>query len=476
MLDVELVEEPEDGRRPPPDPSGHDAPRAPGRAPGQAPVDPRERRAMRLRATAVVVATTSLALGWLTLRDAAAVRQDDAQVEAAADSPRLVPTLRTPLREQWRAPADAVVVGDLVLAAEAFQGTVRTIARDVATGALRWVMSRSLTPANRAPLCRSLGSDRATLACELPGRPGIEAANTDQALGSTPGRLITLDSATGATVDLSVLPVGSVGWEVTEGDLVTARLADGSLVVERIDQPAREQRWIGAVPLAAGALARQLRLRVEDGFVLVDGVAGAVLDAETGHVLASPPAGADGVVQLSSGRLGFTVWHGTTGTWHDRLGRPGALLSGVPQEVAVDDGSGEAFVIVRSGPSIVALDAIDAGPAWSRGSIDRALLRLDGLVLLEGVTVLHAVDAVSGATRWTAETRAGPPGSVVVSDGLRVLTVVPGDGTTTLRMVALDLADGHVVWSAPLPAGTTAVSALDGTVVAVGPDAVVVLG
>ena len=475
MLDVELDDEPDAAARP-----GHEghgpAAHHPGHSASPTPTSLRRRRERLLRAMAVTIALGGLVIASLTLRDAAAVRADDARVVTAAGTRGLVPSLRTPLSELWRGPRSTVVVGDVALRAEESGGKVRTVARDAATGKLRWVMPRSLTPGNLSPVCRRLGGRLDDLACEVPGRPGIQAANTDEALGSTPGFLVVLDAATGTTVDVAVLQVGTVGWDVADGDVVTGRLVGGSLQLERVDPAARVVRWTGTVPMPSGVLARQLTLRVAHGFVLVDGVTAAVVDAASGALVGTFPAAGGGGVRLSSGGVGFTVWQGTAGTWHDARGRAGALLSGEPLELAVDDGSGGALELVRSGPSLVSVEVVDTALAWNRGPIDRALLRLDGVLLLDEGGLLRAVDAGGGTNLWSRTASLGSPDSAVVSDGVRVLAVVPGEGAARPRMTAFDLADGGVVWSAPMPVGTTSVSAEDGTVVAVGEDVVVVLG
>jgi len=475
MVDVELDDEPGPPSRHGPELAATGA-QHPGHIAPATGTSLRRDRARLLRAAAVAVVVCAVVIASLSLREEAAVRADDALVAAAARTPGLVPSLRTPLHERWRAGAGSTVVGGVVLRAEESGGSVRTVARELASGDRLWVMQRSLTPGNLTPRCRLLGGPREGLVCEVPGRPGIQAANTDEALGSTPGFLAVLDARTGATVEVAVLEVGTVGWDVVDGDLVTGRLSGTDLMLERVDPEARLVRWSRQVPLPDGVLARQLTLRVTEGFVLVDGVSGIVLDAARGTLLGSFTGSDGGAVGLSASILGFTVWDGTTGSWHDAQGRTGAVLTGSPFELGIDDGSGGALELLRYGPSIMGVEVIDVGLAWNRGPVERALLRLDGRLLLDEGELLRAVDAGSGANLWSVAGSLGSPQAQAASDGLRVLAVVPGAGSERPRLTALDLADGSVVWSTPMPEGTTSVSAEDGTVVAVGQDVVVVLG
>ena len=477
MVDVELDDEPDLPARPPHEGDGP-APHHPEHLGAPAPAAGRARRGRILRATAAVVAVGALAVTGLTLRDSAAVSADDARVHEAADLPGLVASLRSPLAERWRGPASVEVVGSVALTTELYQGTVRTVARDPATGALRWIVPRSLTPGNQPPACRPLAAAADALTCEIPGRVGIQAANTDEALGSTPGRLVTLDATTGAVVDLTVLPVGTAGWAVAGSDVVTAHVKGGELVVARTGPSTQREVWSTSITVPAAVLGRQLSLRVADGLVQLDGATAVVLDVSSGELLGTFAPGRPGSIalQLSSGRLGFTVWQGRTGTWHDRKGRAGATLTGMPVEAAIDDGSGGALLLVRDSSFVFAVDAVDGAPAWTRSPVDAAPLRLHGLLLIEGGGRLQAVDAETGATRWSAAAAAVADGVTPVCDGVRVLAVVPGEGDAPARITAFVLADGSVAWSVPMPAGTTTLSARDGAVVASGESATVVLG
>ncbi len=431
-----------------------------------------------LRASAASLAVAALTIGGLTLHDAAVVHADDALVAASADVPGLVGSLRRPLTEQWRGPGSVEVVGAVALAAELYQGTTRTVARDAATGTVRWLMPRSLTPGNQPPSCRALAAGARALTCEIPGRLGIQAANTDEALGSTPGRLVTLDATSGSVIDLMVLPVATVGWAVAGSDLVTAHVTDDELVVARTGPATQREAWSQRVALPVGTLARQLSLRVADGLVQLSGSTALVLDVDSGTVLGSFLPGLPGstALQLSSGRLGFTVWQGRAGTWHDRRGRAGATLTGTPLEAPIDDGSGGALLLMHDGTFVFAVDAVDSGSLWTRSPIERALLRLHGLLLVEGEGRLQAVDAETGATRWSTLATASADGSVAVCDGVRVLAVVPAEGRGPAMITAFRLDDGGVAWSVPMPAGTSTLSARDGSVVASGDDVTVRLG
>jgi len=488
MLDVELIEEPDaaPGSARTPGPSARRARARPGGEtsadprPDHSPAHSRARLRRRLRVAAVALTTTATVLAALTLSESASTRRDDRSVAAAADTPGLVGSVRRPVQERWRGPAHVAVLSGFQLVPELHRGTTRTVARDTATGEIRWALPLSLTPAHQVPACLPLAHDASTLTCELPGQPGIQAANTDEALGSTPGRLITLDAGSGAVLDVTVLPVGTVGWDVDQSDLVTARMTGGKLLVERLEPVTSTPRWSTTVPLAVGVLARQLTMRASTGFVLLDGVAAVVVDATTGRVLhPSPGAPAEepstGGIRLTADHLGFTVWQARTGIWYDRQGRAGARIDGEPWSTPVDDSSGGSVVLVRDGRALVAVDVLNAAPQWTRAPVERVLLRLDGVLLISSRGALRAADASTGQSLWSTPVAPDSSGPIAVSDGVRVLVVAPGEDGQRPRIRAVDLHDGTERWSVPMPDGTSALTSRNGVVVATGDNLTVVL-
>jgi outer membrane protein assembly factor BamB len=123
----------------------------------------------------------------------------------------------------------------------------------------------------------------------------------------------------------------------------------------------------------------------------------------------------------------------------------------------------------QNGSRVVALDATTGAVRWTRdlpliaarpATGTRAILALDGkIIAASGDGVVHALDMVTGQTRWTAA-RAEPPldwgvpsppdadGRGLATDGARIYV-----SSSTGLIVAISPADGSKLWACPVTSG-----------------------
>lgn len=429
-----------------------DGPASPGAPDGSRGADaartPGRRRRWRAVGAAAAVATgLALAVAVQAEREATAV--DAELVAAAADVPGVVPSLRTPPPDATGWPGDrrtdvvlpdGATVGDRVV-----DGVPRTVALEP-DGSVRWVAPDAVDAAGRGSRCSVAAADADLLLCFVPGVPGDGGPTTDAVLGGTPDRLLVLGAADGRVLGERELGPGTIGWAELEDDVVVGRRIDGTARITR-SALLGPDRWTTEVELPAWVLARNLRLDVADGFVVLTGPAAAVLDGD-GAVLGAWTA--PGVRRISvdvrTSGVGFAVW--TTpeaGTWFSRTGQAGVRLEGAPLRPAVDDGSTPQVLLLQDGWTLRALDVV-RGPLWERRVPESAPARLGGLVVLDEGDELVAVDVATGTEMWSRATgRCWDPGAVV-TDGVRL--AVPADGETCGPVTALGLRDGTERWTA----------------------------
>lgn len=443
MVDVALVD---DGAR---DPSGADEPpRARrGRRPGGGAGRTRLRRAAVAGGVALAVG-----LGVAVQAEREATAADDARVAALAAVEGTVPSLRSPPPDRRGWPGDRsttlVLPDGTQVGSLPVDGALRTVAT-APDGTTRWVAADDVDAAGRGAACAPAAADPGLLTCVVPGVPGVAGPTTDAVLGGTPDRLLVLDAADGQVREEVDLGPGTIDWAPLEDDLVVARRVAGTAEITRRDLLGGDA-WTVRVDLPPWVLARHLRVRVQDGLVVLTGPTAAVLDG-AGTVLGSwtAPGTRRISVDVRTSAVGFAVW--TTpelGTWYDRAGRAGVRLEGSPARPAVDDGSVAQVLLLQDGWTLRALDVV-TGPLWERRVPQSVPARVGGLVLLDEGEDLVAVDVASGDVAWSRPV--GPcwdPGAVV-TDGVRL--AVPADDPACGRTVAVDLRDGTERWTATVP-------------------------
>jgi outer membrane protein assembly factor BamB len=401
MVDVELVEDRPD------EPGAASVERPPTTGPA------RSRPSRRWAPSAVSVLVIGVVLAWSVRAETAEERADAALLAAFADVTGIASSLREPLTEHW---ADAAH------------------AREVA---------------GRSAHCPASVADGTLLVCQVFGEPGQGGPTTDAVLGGTPDRLVVLAADDGRVVAERELGTTTIGWAVLDDDVVLATRVGPRADVERSGVLDGQIRWRTRVPLPPAVLARQMQLTA-DTFVVLSGPAAGVLDAGTGDLLGTWTASTAGPVQVATSTIGFAVWTSPReGIWFDRDGAAGARLPGAPVVPAVDDGSLPGVVLLQDTDVLRAVD-VHAGILWEGPRVRRAPVRLDGVVVLEDDDGLRATDLASGAERWSVGAATASLGGTVVTDGVRLLTV-SRDAAPDQALRAVDLRDGSLAWTAPMP-------------------------
>jgi outer membrane protein assembly factor BamB len=384
--------------------------------------------------------------------NAAAGRSYEAAAARHASLPGVVTSLQHPVRERWQLGSDGQVFGvaGLVVSTDRELGIV---ARESPSGRQAWsveVGDRAVIGAIRCP--HEVG-DPATgssaVVCLVPGssEPLVPAA----------WRADVLDAATGAVLRRVSFPGFVVGSATLDGDLVVAERASGGVTVSRLDVVRDRELWRTHLPdLYAG---NRLAVHADRDVVALSGAVGAVLDARDGREIGrwQPQPRSNRTVGprvVTRAGEGFGVWASPfAGQWYGPDGRPQAELRGFAADPPVIDGSTPGVVLLGSpdGRRLTAVDVTSGESRWRRPMPDRVLLRLDGRVVTTRDGVIEAVDVADGHRLWSSRLDVGddPSMGAPMTDGVRVL--VPGrDADGRLRATAFDVSTGEREWRASL--------------------------
>jgi outer membrane protein assembly factor BamB len=444
----------------------------------------RRRRIVRTAVIAAVVLAVAITPGVVT------ARRDAARLAALKASPEVLLPASSPPVEVWRTPGR--VVGEqsgVLLVAGTPDGSLQRL--DPATGAQVWtVTSPDTASIGRCfPVGDALGPDRGP-AADPTAPQGLTACVAVAAAGpgtDATARVVVLDPGSGAVTQTVTVQGALLVAEAVDGDLlVAAALPDGRLDATRWDLGARAPSWryTSASPVVTGGTWPAAELRADTlavGDVAVDLTSGterAVQEARRSplrldeHTL---PGGArvtwwwypNG--EFGQGRV--TSDHGT---------RVFALL-GPPLVPAITDGSQAQTLVVLAtgGDHLRGLDLRSGAIRWYRpyrgGPSARATAQVDGVMLLDDGAAVTAIAVRTGEPRWSVPVDSAVTGQAALTDAEVVLLPEPtADGR--LELVARTIADGTRVWSAPIPAGTLALTVVDQRLVAWTGDDVVGLG
>ncbi|MFB4319803.1 PQQ-binding-like beta-propeller repeat protein [Actinomadura sp. 21ATH] len=163
-------------------------------------------------------------------------------------------------------------------------------------------------------------------------------------------------------------------------------------------------------------------------------------------------------VYLYDGGGDLAAYDGRTGArrWRLALPRPGAA-GGPARQGGLDPVAGNELLYVAAG-GLVAVDPAARAVEWRFRAADTVPVVHAGLVYTAGARHVHALDAATGAVRWSRDIGGRVTGGVTVADGL----VFAGDESG--RLHALDAGTGRVRWrfgtggplsaAAPATAGT----------------------
>lgn len=273
-------------------------------------------------------------------------------------------------------------------------------------------------------------------------------------------RLMTVRSDTGETVGSRLVGVTGTAVEpVGEADVVRARASGRGVVVVREDAATGDVRWERRLEHDRVVGAR-LAARAPQGGVALDVSRGVVALVAPGVVATFTEDGEpieDGqiwtVVRMADGRYVGTEYGSGTASVYAPDGREEFRFRGRALETSLDDGSTPGVLLANTFGGVAGVDAATGAPVWALPvAAYRAVLRVEGLAVLETETSYHAVDVATGERRWTVRLpdRGRWP---ALTDG-RSLVVTRAEHGHPPELVSLALADGSVEWRWPVPEGT----------------------
>jgi outer membrane protein assembly factor BamB len=289
-------------------------------------------------------------------------------------------------------------------------------------------------------------------------------------------RLTVVRSDTGRTVGSRVVDVaGSAVEPVGPADVVRARLSGRDVVVVREDAATGDVRWerrlehdrVTGARLAARGPQSGVALEVSRGVValVAPGVVATFTEdgepIETGQIWT--------VVRMGDGRYVGTAYGSGTASVYSPDGEEAFRFQGRALEAALSDGSAPGVLLANTFGGVAGVDAATGAPVWTLPvAAYRAVLRIEGLAVLETETSYHAVDVESGEQRWVVRLpdRGRWP---ALTDG-RSLVVTRAEHGRTPELVSIALADGGVEWRWRVPEGTYHVFTAQGRLFLLGTD------
>ncbi|OLT54001.1 PQQ-binding-like beta-propeller repeat protein [Cellulosimicrobium sp. CUA-896] len=289
-------------------------------------------------------------------------------------------------------------------------------------------------------------------------------------------RLTVVRADTGRTAGSRVVDVaGDAIAPVGEADVVRARLSGRDVVVTREDAATGAPRWERRLEHDRVTRAR-LAARAPQPGVALDVSRGVVALVAPGVVATFTEDGApieDGqiwtVVRMPDGRYVGTAYGSGTASVFSADGQESFRFRGRALEAPLSDGSVPGVLLANTFGGVAGVDAATGAPVWTLPvSAYRAVLRLDGLAVLESETTYHAVDVETGQQRWAVRLpdRGRWP---ALTDG-RSLVVTHARHGRPPELVSLALDDGAVEWRWPVPDGTYHVFTAQGRLFLLGGD------
>lgn len=270
-----------------------------------------------------------------------------------------------------------------------------------------------------------------------------------------------LDGATGEQV-LAVSEDGALMmWDVVDRDVaLLLQLPDGRVAGTRVSVPDGERVWTyrSDEPLMTADSVTAWGGSYGDGRFVVQGDPGLVLDLETGREVPGswtddPPVTPLETVRTELPDGGTAEWTPTmtgagTGRVLDADGTERFALDG-PVVTTVSDASvPERIVVGLSDQQLFAvLDSRDGHEVWRGGTAQRAVARLDGLLVVVGVDVVMGVRIQDGVEQWSV-TAPNAHQVPILTDGSTLL--VRRDAGSQRLLAAIDATDGRELWQMPL--------------------------
>jgi len=289
-------------------------------------------------------------------------------------------------------------------------------------------------------------------------------------------RLVVVDPATGEVVGSRVVEAsGRAVMPVGPADVVRAVLDEGDVVVVREDAVTGDVRWehrlvsdrSRGAGVDDGTAGTRVVLDVDRGVVsvLAPGVAATL--TEDGVVLAEGAVW--NVVRLPDGRYAGNEYGKGTATVFSASGEREFDMKGRALVAPLSDASVPGVLVVNTFGGVAGVDSATGSTTWVLdGGGARAVLRVDGLLVLRTEATLRAVDVTSGAPAWDLGIPDGGAWTALTDGRSLVVTEAVRGRPRALRAIVLD--DGSVLWRRALPEGTYQVFAAEGRLFALGPE------
>jgi len=441
------------------------------------------RRPAILRRWPITAAAALLLVGGLVAAQGVIDRRERAATERLRDIPGVLLPVDESLRELWQADltwawAPPVRVGtDLVVGQVRPDGSQSVRALRADTGEVLW--EAPVAPAEPSPLpsterqpsppaCQLAAAD-SLVSCLVWDRyePGALPDAPDTPL-PTRQRLVMIDPAERAVVvEHELERLGSV---VMLDDVFVTATADaqGMVTVRARDVRSAQTRWtrdLAPVPADEDAAldewaatwgAEAVLFPSPHGLGLsVMAAQGTWMLAGDGAVLHAGPPGSrleslrEGAATLTDQKTGAVVLLGADGS---RAPYPGHAVS-----LTVDDGSAPGRCLMTK-RGLIVHDCATGEPLWTLDSFFPTTgVLLDGVLYSSSGSWVFAIDIVGEEVLWQWERENGAPfDHALYTDGRALLVpdgpTTPGSGSSSAptRIVALSLADGEELWTAPV--------------------------
>ena len=273
-------------------------------------------------------------------------------------------------------------------------------------------------------------------------------------------RVTTVSSTTGdvlgardvETAGRSVVPIGST-------DLVRAWWRGGNVVVAREDAVSGEPRWERVLEHDGHGEGDDVVVHASRGVVddLAPGVSAVLTEDGTPLVVDDVWT----IVRLQDGRYVGNEYGRGTATVFTAAGDPAFRIRGRVLETPLSDGSAPGVILTNTFGSIVGVDAATGSQLWVLpGAGLRAVVRVDGRVVVQTDSSFRSVDARTGDEVWSVDLEEGSPWPVL-TDGESLFVAEAGRGRQP-GIVSVALDDGAVEWRWNPPEDTFQVLAVEG--------------
>lgn len=399
---------------------------------------------------------------------ASSLAQSWSRDRALADSHGGVTSLATPPRPAWESETDegrAWALGDTLVTVQ----DGRLVGLDVATGRRGWEVGMSGGGPRCGPAPEDVGSSPAELVCLVGDRMSPRAW------------VVTADGQVTSSV-----PLGDVGGDAVPGPGASVLRWDrtgGTATVMLQDAKDAGVRWVRTVapddvarvdlcrPQVAGTAAAD----VEQGLLVVRGCRiSAYFDVDGTRVDDTAAPATLQVVPTAAGTYLRTTAASATGAVESTQvvrndGATERIVPGRPLVPLATDGTADPTRLLSVPGGVQALDTRGNERWTASGDVVQVAVVADGVAVLDLGWVVRGVDLATGATAWTWERDdLGVADSVVAAFTDRhvaALVVAAGDMTRSARIVALDLADGSVLWDQQVDGDTGGFGTVDGHLV-----------